>query len=74
LVGSGRLSPHDAGRERPPRLDRGLLGAPTYFSGFPPEANTRLLDEVGFELVRDELVTIREPEGDATFHWVLARK
>ena len=24
-------------------------------------------------LVRDELVTIREPDGDATFHWVLAR-
>jgi SAM-dependent methyltransferase len=51
-----------------------FLGAPTYFSGYPPEANTRLLDEAGFELVRDELVTIREPEGDATFHWVLARK
>jgi cyclopropane fatty-acyl-phospholipid synthase-like methyltransferase len=51
-----------------------FLGAPTYFSGFPPETNTRLLVEAGFELVRDELVTIREPEGDATFQWVLGRK
>ena len=41
--------------------------------GYPPETNRRLLDEAGLMLVRDELVTIREPEGDATFHWVLAR-
>jgi SAM-dependent methyltransferase len=50
-----------------------FLGAPSFFSGYPPETNRRLLDEAGFTLVRDELVTIREPEGDATFHWVLAR-
>ena len=50
-----------------------FLGAPSFFSGFPPETNRRLLDEAGFTLVRDELVTIREPEGDATFHSVLAR-
>ena len=50
------------------------LGAPTYFSGFPPETNRSLLVDAGFELVRDELVTIREPEGEATFHWVLARR
>ena len=50
------------------------LGAPTYFSGFEPDTNRRLLAEAGFELLRDELVTIREPEGEATFHWVLARR
>jgi hypothetical protein len=27
-----------------------------------------------FEVVRNELETIREPEGEATFFWVLARK
>jgi SAM-dependent methyltransferase len=48
-----------------------FLGAPSYFSGFEPETNSRLLREAGFELLRDELVTIREPEGDATFHWIL---
>jgi predicted TPR repeat methyltransferase len=49
------------------------LGAPTYFSGHPPETNRRLLGDAGFSLLRDELVTIREPEGEATFHWVLAQ-
>jgi hypothetical protein len=50
------------------------LGAPTFFSSFPPETNTRLVQEAGFDILRDELVTFREPEGDATFQWVLARK
>jgi cyclopropane fatty-acyl-phospholipid synthase-like methyltransferase len=48
------------------------LGAPTFFSSFPPETNTRLVREAGFEILRDELVTFREPDGDATFQWVLA--
>ena len=43
-----------------------------YFSGFEPAQNRRLLD--AFELVEDEVVTISEPEGDVTFHWVLARR
>lgn len=51
-----------------------FLGAPSYFSGYEPETNRRLLVEAGFELLRDEVVTIREVEGDATFHWVLARR
>ena len=50
-----------------------FLGAPTYFSGFPPEENTRLLEQAGFVLLRDEPVTISEPEGKVTFQWVLAR-
>ena len=50
-----------------------FLGAPTFFSGFPPEENRRLLRAAGFELVRDAVVTIREPEGPATFHWVLGQ-
>jgi cyclopropane fatty-acyl-phospholipid synthase-like methyltransferase len=50
------------------------LGATTFFSGFPAETNTRLLRKAGFELLRDELVTIREPEGEATFQWVLGQK
>ena len=50
------------------------LGAPTFFSSFPPETNTRLVRDAGFEILRDELVTFREPEGDATFQWVLAMR
>jgi len=48
------------------------LGVPMYFSSWPPETNSRMLTEAGFELLRDEVVTIREPEGDGTFQWVLA--
>jgi cyclopropane fatty-acyl-phospholipid synthase-like methyltransferase len=51
-----------------------FLGAPTFFSSFPPETNSRLLADAGLTLLRDELVTIREPEGPATFQWVLARR
>ena len=50
------------------------LGQPTYFAGFAPETNRRLLADAGFELEHDELVTIHEPEGEATFHWVLATR
>jgi cyclopropane fatty-acyl-phospholipid synthase-like methyltransferase len=49
------------------------LGAPNFFSSFPAEVNSRLVREAGFEIERDELVTFREPEGEATFQWVLAR-
>jgi ubiquinone/menaquinone biosynthesis C-methylase UbiE len=51
-----------------------FLGAPNYFSSFPPHVNTRMLGDAGFELLRDEVVTIREPEGDGTFQWILARQ
>ena len=51
-----------------------FLGAPTFFSSFPPETNTRLVHEAGFEILRDEVVTFREPDGDATFQWLLARR
>ncbi|HXH96662.1 MAG TPA: class I SAM-dependent methyltransferase, partial [Gaiellaceae bacterium] len=50
------------------------LGAPTFFSSFPPETNSRLARDAGFEIVHDELVTFEEPEGPATFQWVLARR
>lgn len=49
------------------------LGTTMYFSSYPPETNRRLLDDAGFERVLDEVVTFQEPEGEASFHWVLAR-
>jgi len=51
-----------------------FLGAPSFFSGFAPQTNARLVREAGFELVRDEVVAITEPEGPTTFHWLLARR
>jgi SAM-dependent methyltransferase len=50
------------------------LGVPMFFSSFPPETNSQLLRGAGFELLRDECVTISEPEGPVTFQWVLARR
>ena len=49
------------------------LGAPTFFSSFPAEVNSRLVHEAGFTLERDEVVVFEEPEGKAKFQWVLAR-
>lgn len=49
------------------------LGAETFFSGFPPEVNSRLVREAGFRIERDEVVTFEEPEGPARFQWVLAQ-
>lgn len=50
------------------------LGTTMFFSGWPPETNRRLLARAGFGLLRDEVVTFREPEGPAEFHWVLAQR
>ena len=37
------------------------LGAPT-FSSFPPETNTRLVREAGFEILRDEVLRSASPK------------
>jgi SAM-dependent methyltransferase len=49
------------------------LGAETFFSGFPPDVNSRLVREAGFAIERDEVVGFEEPEGPVSFQWVLAR-
>jgi SAM-dependent methyltransferase len=50
------------------------LGTTMFFSSYPPETNSRLVDEAGFERLLDEVVTFLEPDGEATFQWVLARR
>jgi cyclopropane fatty-acyl-phospholipid synthase-like methyltransferase len=50
------------------------LGTTMFFSSYPRETTSRLLVESGFELLLDELGTMHEPEGEVTFHWVLARR
>ena len=49
------------------------LGTTMFFSSYVPAINSRLVRAAGFELLRDELVTFEEPEGEVTFQWVLAR-
>jgi ubiquinone/menaquinone biosynthesis C-methylase UbiE len=51
-----------------------LDGMETFFSGYEPDVTLGLVRIAGLEIVHSELETIREPEGDATFLWVLARK
>lgn len=48
------------------------LGAPMYFSSHDAATNRELLGQAGFTLLVDEQVTMDEPEGPATFQWVLA--
>jgi SAM-dependent methyltransferase len=49
------------------------LGAETFFSGFPPEVNSRLVRDAGFAIEQDEVVEFVEPEGPVQFQWVLAQ-
>ena len=49
-------------------------GLETFFSGYAPAVTLGLVGDAGLQVVHDELETIREPDGDATFLWVLARK
>ena len=49
------------------------LGTRMFFSSYPPLTNSRLIEEAGFELLRDEVVDFLEPEGEAVFQWILAR-
>lgn len=49
------------------------LGVPMFFSAFDADTNRRLLRDAGFRLELDEVVTMREPEGEVAFLWVLAR-
>ncbi|GHG20251.1 MULTISPECIES: class I SAM-dependent methyltransferase [Amycolatopsis] len=55
-------------------VETSWLGAPMFFSSHSPAENRRLLEAAGFTLDVDETVTMQEPEGPATFHWVLGRR
>jgi cyclopropane fatty-acyl-phospholipid synthase-like methyltransferase len=50
------------------------LGAPMFFSSWAPEINEKLLLSAGLVPLLNELVTMREPEMNVTFQWVLARR
>ena len=50
------------------------LGAETFFSGFEPPENRRLVEAAGLRILRNEIVTFTEPDGPARFHWILAQR
>jgi SAM-dependent methyltransferase len=61
--------------DTPGAIEEDWLGAPMYFSHYDADTNRRLVRDAGFELLRDELVTMQEEgHGEATFLWVLAQK
>jgi SAM-dependent methyltransferase len=49
------------------------LGVPMFFSSHDARTNRRLLAQAGLTLLTDETVTMHEPEGPATFQWVIAQ-
>lgn len=50
------------------------LGVPMFFSSYDADTNRDLLEVAGLKLITDEVVTMREPEGEAAFLWVIAQK
>lgn len=56
-------------------VDDDWLGAPMFFASFDEEANRRLLERAGLELVDARVVPFEEPgHGLVRFMWVLALK
>ena len=49
------------------------LGEPMFFSSHAADENLRLLAEAGLDVAHADAVTMREPEGEATFQWVICR-
>lgn len=49
------------------------LGVPMFFSSYPAHVNSRLVSEAGLDVIRDDVARFREPEGEVSFQWVLAR-
>lgn len=50
------------------------LGATTFFSSHDATANRELLRRAGLVLLADEVVAMKEPEGEVAFLWVLAQR
>jgi SAM-dependent methyltransferase len=52
------------------------LGTTMFFSSWDADTNRRLLQDAGFTLLVDDLVTTREPEpdGESTFQWIVAQR
>jgi predicted TPR repeat methyltransferase len=50
------------------------LGVEMYFAGWDPATNRTLAEQAGLDVVRDELETMVEPEGEVRWQWLLARR
>ncbi len=70
----GGLAMNAFGTDDNPGWTGEWLGAETFFAGFEPAENTRLVEAAGLAILRDEVVTFVEPEGSVEFQWILARR
>lgn len=70
----GRLLASFGAADEPGWYGEAIGGLETFFSGYEPEVTLRLVREAGLEVASEELETIAEPDGDATFLWVLAQR
>ena len=50
------------------------LGVEMYFAGLPPAKNRSRVEAAGLEIVSDDIEVSIEPEGEARFQWLLARR
>jgi cyclopropane fatty-acyl-phospholipid synthase-like methyltransferase len=55
-------------------LEDSWLGVPMFFSGLDLTTNEALLEAAGMSLLASQLESMREPQGEVSFHWVMARK
>jgi cyclopropane fatty-acyl-phospholipid synthase-like methyltransferase len=74
LRAGGHLLASFGASDLPGWYGEAIGGLETFFSGYEPPVTLDLVRAAGLEIVRDELETIREPDGAATFLWVLARR
>jgi cyclopropane fatty-acyl-phospholipid synthase-like methyltransferase len=51
-----------------------FIGVPMFFGSYTDEDTLALLESAGFVVERAEVVPIVEPDGDASFLWVLAAR
>jgi len=70
----GGLAMHAFGVGDNPGWTGEWLGAETFFAGYEPSENTRLVAAAGLTILRDEVVTFTEPEGPVRFQWILAER
>lgn len=60
--------------EDQPGMQGNWLGTSMYFSSYEPDTTRRLLDEAGFDIVRDEIQVQWEGDHEVSYLWLLARK
>lgn len=55
-------------------IEENWLGVPMFFSGFAPDQNRDLVDQVGLTIEHDQIETVIEFERETRFHWIMAKK